>query len=542
MDRIRHLRNYGLHSWSGMVLGLFVYVVAFTGCLALFHHEMLSWEDPTKRLTVAESPVEIDRIFKSWVDQKIYEQPNSEPLEFIRFSYPDEHEPYFSAGATVKNQDGQSVFVEQRWDTRTGAPLAERGDGVGTWILDFHRDLMWPKALGGRTAGSTIVGIAGVVLMLSILTGVIAHTKIVQEFFTLRYFRSVRLKWQDTHKVLGLWGLPFYTMIAFTGAILGVVAILAPLVALLTFKGDQQGLIDEVLGKAMERSNISAPMMSVDTLADFTHPTSGKRPILVAMENWGDKNARFELFYLPETKLISVDQVEINGVTAEVIEDSPVSNLTPGTRGLGMMSPLHYGTYGGIWLKFLYFILGLSLAVITVFGLMMWIERRLHGNAGSKSERFYRNLGHMVTGVAVGLPLASISIFWLDKLYVGTESARLFWTGSTYFIVWALVLVFAFVRKQDYRTTRDIILLTGILMVGLPVLNALMTGDTVFELLGTGHKPAAWVDLTFLVSGLVTIAVAAKLPRARSETAKQKRIVTSKADESALVTKMEPAE
>ncbi|MEM9599894.1 MAG: PepSY-associated TM helix domain-containing protein, partial [Pseudomonadota bacterium] len=413
MNRERHLRNYGLHSWSGMVLGLFVYVICFTGSLALFAHEIISWEDPAKRLPIAESPAPMNDIYQAWLD----ELSQQGELEFVRFSYSDVHEPYFTGGADVEFEGGRHEYIERRWDTRTGDTLPERGDGLSRWILDFHRDLMWPQGLGGRTIGRTIVGIAGVILLLSILTGVIAHTKIVKEFFTLRYQRSVRLKWQDTHKVLGLWGLPFFTMIAFTGAVLGVVSILAPIVALLTFKGDQQALIDEVVGVPVAAAGIPADMLSVDDLVTISHPDSGQNPVFVNLHNYGDQNARFDLFYLSETKMMSYEAIQIDGVTGEIIPDAAISTETPGNRAVAAMSPLHYGTYGGIALKLLYFVLGIALSIVTIFGLMMWIERRLHGNEGNKSELFYRRLSHMVTGTAVGLPLASIAIFHFDKVY-----------------------------------------------------------------------------------------------------------------------------
>ncbi|MEO0612460.1 MAG: PepSY-associated TM helix domain-containing protein, partial [Pseudomonadota bacterium] len=59
MNRERHLRNYDLHSWSGIALGLVIYAVCFTGCFALFRYELSPWEDPAKRLSVVENPVEI---------------------------------------------------------------------------------------------------------------------------------------------------------------------------------------------------------------------------------------------------------------------------------------------------------------------------------------------------------------------------------------------------------------------------------------------------------------------------------------------------
>ena len=520
MDRERHQRNYDLHSWSGIALGFFVYVIAFTGCIALFHHEILAWEDPAKRLTVAEEPAMMNDTFNAWIDEKT----EGVEVDFVRFSYPNAYEPYFSAFLTIDIPipDGppgahEHRSFEQRWDSHTGAPLPERGEGLSRWVLDFHRDLMWPEGLGGRTAGRTIVGIAGVILMLSIVTGVVAHTKIFQELFTLRYLRSMRLKWQDTHKVLGLWGLPFYTMIALTGAVLGVVAILAPIVALLTFKGDQEALINAVLGAPVEAAGVPAQMLSVDDLADLRMPDGDKSVAFIIMNNWRDENARFDIYFDADTELAQVDGFQIDGVTGEKIMDSGFETLTLGNRFVNALTPLHYGTYGGIALKFLYLILGLMLAVITALGLMMWVERRLHGAVGSRSPQFYQRLSHFIVGAMAGLPLASAAIFHLDKLYIGEEGARLYWTGISYFAVWALGIGYAFFRRDDYASARHLLLVIGGLFATLPLINMLATGEVFLSVFSSAHKVTGYVDMTLFVIGALTIFAALKLPKQRTE-------------------------
>ncbi|MEO1407962.1 MAG: PepSY-associated TM helix domain-containing protein, partial [Pseudomonadota bacterium] len=197
------------------------------------------------------------------------------------------------------------------------------------------------------------------------------------------------------------------------------------------------------------------------------------------------------------------------------ITDDPFKEQPLAGHFVNAMSPLHYGTYGGIWLKLLYFILGLSLSVITALGSMMWIERRKHGNEGSKSEAFYNRLGYFNTGVIMGLPVAAISIFYLDKLYVGAESGRLAATGSVYLGVWVIGLVYAFIRRNDYSTTRELLMLTGALAMGIPVLNGITTGDWLFAHLSADHSIAAWVDFGMLVCGAVTVAAGYLSPAER---------------------------
>ncbi|MEM6914051.1 MAG: PepSY-associated TM helix domain-containing protein, partial [Pseudomonadota bacterium] len=396
------------------------------------------------------------------------------------------------------------------------------GDGLSTWLLDFHRDLMWPTQLGGRTVGRALVGVAGVILMLTIISGIIAHTKIREEFFTLRYLRSVRLKWQDTHKVLGLWGTPFYAMIALTGAVLGIVTILAPIAALLAFRGDQQALIEAVVGQPPEPVGVQAMMLSADEVAQMRHPETGAEPWYVVTHNWGDEGAVFDIYYKPESRLFIAEGVSISGVTGEPVFNATTATSTPGNRLVGAIAPLHYGTYGGIALKALYFLLGISLAVITAFGTMMWIERRLHGNEGNRSPGFYRGLSRLNVGVSAGIVLATCGLLVHHTLYAGAETSRLMWTGWTYFGLWFAAMGYAFVRKDEYRANMEILLASGAALILASVLNMAMTGHTIWNgLWGDGHAPTAWVDVSLIALGIATIAIAAALPKKRAEKARR---------------------
>ena len=526
MDRARHSRNYDLHSWTGLTLGLFVFVVCFSGCIALFYHEMLAWEDPAKRIALPDEPAPINETLTVWTN----EIKGEGELEFLNLSFPNVYEPYYAAYGHVHSENGDHIDHYARWHPLTLEPLPDREDGMARWLYDFHRDLMWPAELGGRTIGRALVGVAGVILMLSIVTGVIAHTKIREELFSLRYLRSVRLKWQDTHKVLGLWGLPFYAMIAFTGAFLGIVALLAPIVAVLAFKGDQQALIDAVVGQPPEAVGIEARMLSMDKIAEMRHPENGYAPRFVIANNWSDEGAVFDVYFAPDTELKIVEAVSISGVTGEEVENPAIAVDTPANRVAAAVTPLHYGTYGGIALKGLYFVLGLALAVITALGLMMWIERRLHGKEGKRSKSFYRGLSRLNVGVCMGIVVASAGLFVHNVLYAGAESSRLVWTGWTYFGIWFAAIGYAFWRGDEYRATAELMAGAGLTLLAAALLNGAVTGHPVWAgFSADGHAPTAWTDIVLLAIGAAGLGLSAALPKRRAQARHKTRLAPSAA-------------
>lgn len=519
MQREQYLRIYNLHSWSGICLGLFIYIVAFTGCLALFADELKTWEDPRFRLNVPEQAVSIMPIFSNWVESNSVDKK----IRFVSFFYPSHKEPYYRAIMGVSdNVDVTQENLTTAWNAETGETLRVRKGGLTEWVLDFHRDLMWPKTLGGRTVGRALVGVAGVILMLSIISGIITHTKIIKQMFTLRVKRSSLLKWQDLHKVMGLWPLPFHIMISFTGAFLGIVAVLAPLTAVIAFKGDTDALVRAVTGPEVQPTGISAPMLSVDDVWNIKFEHNQANPARIIIENWGDENAEYDLLYDVDTELASFHRLSVSAVTGKVLRVESANAVSTANRLNNAMSPLHYATYGGVWLKVIYFALGLILCVMTVTGLIIWIERRLHGKEGRLSPRLYDRISRVTLGVTLGLPVASAAIFYLDKLYFGAEVFRLTATGMMYFAVWFLCIAYAFIKADCYRAVRDLFLLTSILICLIPLLNYLMVGDSLIDGIVSGST-WAWVDVSALILGSVMLVVTFLLPKQRSASPREQR-------------------
>ncbi|MEL6172413.1 MAG: PepSY domain-containing protein, partial [Pseudomonadota bacterium] len=268
-----------------------------------------------------------------------------------------------------------------------------------------------------------------------------------------------------------------------------------------------------------------------DEIEAMRHPVSGELADRVIIQNWQDQNAVYDVLYTADTKLSIYDSETINGATGAASTSAIRSaDSSPANRVTAAVTPLHYGTFGGIALKLVYLLLGLSLAIITAMGNMMWIERRLHGNEGNKSEAFYRRLGRLTVGVTTGLPLASVAIFYLDKLYGGAEAGRLAATGWTYFGVWVAVIIFALARRNDYRTVRDLLALTGIVMIGLPILNGVATGEFFWSAIGSGHTASAWVDFSCLILGVLTVAASRTLPSKRPERQRRKAAAVDGSD------------
>jgi len=520
ISQARHKRLYHLHSATGIWLGFFLYLVAITGCFAVFHSELQTWENPELRIAASDLRmdsdvrVDIDTVFAQWVADKA----RIAPLTFARLALPTPEKPFYHGLVGIQAEGVPVAFHTARWNMVTGAAVPPRGDGAVEWLYGMHRDLNWPEAWGGRRIGRALAGFAGIVLLLSIVSGVLIHRKIISELFSLRFYRSVRLRWQDSHKIIGVWGLPPFAVFAITGAFLGIITLLAPATAFLTVKGDQEALATAVAGEVTQPAGIAADML-LPSEAITLSPKGGAvgTPALLVYRHWGDMNAVVEVSYKTATDLSIYETYPYSAVTGDRLSRAGVMDTSrPAVAVIAAYSALHYGTYGGLALKILYFLIGLSLATMIAFGLMLWIERRLHGSAGAKSDLFYQWISHGVTGLVMGVPLATAITLGYDKVYTGSPEGRFAAMGSAYFATLLASMVYACLRRQDYRAARTLVMLTGTAFACLPAINMLVTDASPLDILSAGHRLSAYVDAVFLCVGLLVAGVGLRLPAKRS--------------------------
>ncbi|WP_298914318.1 PepSY-associated TM helix domain-containing protein [uncultured Algimonas sp.] len=446
LARDRHKRLYGLHSWSGILFAWFLFVVCWSGTAAVFVEDIVTFEDPTLRHSVpADATPDIDADLRA----AHAELSALGRIDYLIVDFPRDRMPFYwiRGGAVVEGEGLREI--ERKFHPGTGAPLPVRGDGAAHWILEFHTDLMLPNPLG-----RTLVGLAGIVLGLAAITGLFIHGKLIREFFTLRLMRSQRLKWQDSHKLLGVITLPFSAMIAFTGAYLGIIAILAPIIAVIAFKGDTDALVEAVVGAPLEPVGQQVAMISLSDIQAMRVPGLEDGPYRVIANHYGDAAARFDVLFF-ETEDLATTQIHpVGGATGAPVDAPRLTDPGPANRIVNALSPLHFGTYGGMALKWIYGVLGLGLCIMTALGTMLWIERRRYGSEGTKSDRFYEALSRMNIGICLGFPAATIGLLGFDALYAGAEAARTVWTGTAYFGLVLLTVLFALLHTDGYAAVR----------------------------------------------------------------------------------------
>lgn len=471
MHREALRRLYDLHSWIGLALGLLLYVVSFSGVVALFTEEL----DPWLRADFSAPP----SLSSEDLDTVVARTAAQGSRNFLLL-LPTPYRPWVTV---IPN--GEDSAPPQRLDAGTLAALPPRGETAVELLTRLHTDLLLPQAVGRY-----LVGLLGIALLASAISGLLLHRKMLQEMFSFRSGRSLRLFWTDMHKLLGLWAAPFHVVMALTGAILGFAGIVVLLAALTAHRGDG-GAAMAAMGMLHPSSETPAEMLPASPLLDMALARlPGLVPEVVEVADWGLGSARFVVMGNVSGRLVYYPSVAVSGADGSVLEVVDWSRESIGRRLYAMVTPLHYASFGGLAVKLLYAALGISMCLLSVSGLRIW-RSRFAENADTAV------LPRLMTGVIQGLPLATGVAFWIDRAVPAADLFGLPLAMTVFLGVWGAGLAHALVYGA--RAGRNLWAALCVVLIGLPA-------QTLVFAAGGSPNPAslagvAVVDLAALIIG-----------------------------------------
>ncbi|MEM8982999.1 MAG: PepSY-associated TM helix domain-containing protein [Pseudomonadota bacterium] len=467
MQRDRLKRLTFQHTVMGAVLGWLLYLVNFSGSVAMFVDEFRIWEEPAARTAVSHT-VGVQRVIDTFVVE------TKQPIHFIEVLQPYPGNRYYMLRARFGEQDPTTVSYS--YDAETGARVSRReGDGVSLWLQQLHRYL----AIEPKIIGRILVGLSGVYMLVLILSGIVTHQKIVRDLFKIRWRRATRTKMRDLHNATGLWTLPFALVIAFTGIMVGAPPLMAVVAGVPMTGGDIEKL-ETILAPSNDPENWGDPAASVsaDIAMQTVADTTDLSPIGVRIERYGHQNTAFTVLADSPGELLYVSYVPVNALTGAVDSASYGRSIdglpkSVAARVFFASSPLHYGRFGPVTLKVLYYVLGMMISLCIAYGMLIYFERRLDGSVGHLSRRTYQRLSLVNAGFLAGLPVVTLVMFYLDRLLLNAGETRYTALALCFFSGWLACLIYAFLDKNPRRAGRNLMATAAGLAVFLPVFDLL---------------------------------------------------------------------
>ncbi|WP_110946922.1 PepSY-associated TM helix domain-containing protein [Pseudomonas bohemica] len=480
-----------LHTWAGLIFGWLLFAIFLTGTLSYFKNEISQWTQPE---LVPHQVTEVDSVNRAqrWL------QENAGDAKRWFITLPDERSPALGL-SWAKARGG---FERKSLDALSGTPVQARESMGGEFFYRFHFQLQMPYPWGRWLAS-----LSAMVMFVALVSGIITHKKIFKEFFTFRPRKGQRT-WLDGHNAVAVLVLPFHLMITYSSLVIFMTMIM-PVSILTTYGGNTQAFFDDLFPafKTAPASTETAPLAPIAPMFEVAaEKWPGSRIGLITVNNPGKANASVTLTpsgadHIPN---ISGTTLMFDGVSGALKDESTMSAAS--LMLAGGLYGLHMGHFAGPLLRWLYFLAGIGGTAMIGTGLVIWLGKRKLKHAKAGVLPFELRLVEMLNVASMsGLMLAVVSFFWANRLLPVSFAGRSDWEVRTFFCMWGLALLHAFVRvffREGRSAWREQLTLAASLYCALPVLDLLTAGDYLFASLKQGQMTLAALDVTALITGI----------------------------------------
>jgi uncharacterized iron-regulated membrane protein len=526
----------------GLVLGFVLMICFFFGALSVFDREIDRWAIPDTRFEPQPMP-SFDNVLKPIylqlqpdpVDMAATERrvvgtlPDPETLKLESlFAYTTHRDPVLLIGGefAIPNQpidpadDHQHVHGRATVNPATGEMLNDDALKIGSdWFYPMHFSLN----LNWMMLGYWIVGLAALVMLAGLVSGIIIHRKIFREFFTFRPWKNLFRSSLDLHNMTGVVALPFHFFFAFTALVIFASNIYLPVThtTLKPLHEHHEMLEAERTGLPHEPAGIPAPLASVDAMVAEAKRRWAERNMagevgFLSMNHLGDENGYVSIYRAGSDRVALVGEgIHFKASTGEVIREEPprsvVSSIDEFLTGLHLQHFEHW------MLRWLYVFGGLLGAICIATGFILFVEKRKakHARNGSQGSRIVDALA--VTTVT-GMVLAAVGMLVANRLLPADLAGKGQWEQTIFWSVWGLAFLHAAwrsspVAKARYNPAwREQSLLLGLMSLCAVGLNWVTTGDHLIKTVFTDtYWAVAGVDLSLIVTALIAFYAAAKL-------------------------------
>lgn len=506
------LKTYkDVHSWVGIIAGMFLFIAFWAGALTMFKEPLIRWATPPAASFSAPTPIE-------QTDELIARTVAAYPKAAKGYTVVLEPGPdspsrlYWNEGG---RRDPKLVGANLSSDGKLEVAPIETSR-IGYLVDELHRRVGLPLP---NSIAMPITTIVALLYFVAIISGVICLLpSLTKDLFALRVSHNLKRMWLDLHNVLGFFSLPFHIVIALTTVVFAF--------------HDQ---IYDVQDKLIYQDNIEArwedhehppspdpstPLLPVpELLARLKLQAPGFRPVEMNFRREvPDHGGHMALTITGHDdryghRSATVGYGTVDATTGKLVETDLMPGFQPPLNAtLSGFFTLHFGSFGGLPVRWGYFLMGLVGTIIFYTGNLVWIEsrrkRERRGSGPVTQSRQTFVLAALTVGVCLGaIAGTGFSIAaakWLPGRVGNVES----WHIGIYYAVFLGSAGWAFARGAA-RGSGELLAFAALALAAIP--------------LSTLFAPGAWshADMSLLVDwmaagGALALLYVAHLSRQRS--------------------------
>jgi uncharacterized iron-regulated membrane protein len=365
---------FHLHRWLGLIVGILLCIAGLTGSflVVMLSNEMYYWWlaqrfgaiTPTQ--TKAAIPAIVEQLQTTYANQN---------LTFDNLNFPPGNTNPYVAWLHDAVHHHFAVVV----NPYTGAIMG-----------DYEYERTWTGVIWGLhvslLAGDTGIFIMGIVALFTVILGI---TGIVLWPGWRKLATGFKIKWNghikrrnfDIHKVAGIVTAVFLVLTGFTGFAWNIPqAHIEDAIYALTLTPKAPEPVSQPIPNQKP-----LPLEQLLYRAEAVFPDAKATSISLAHEPKG-------VFVMAkrqanETAEWGNTKVYLDQFSGEVLQIEDGQNPSRANTILNQFTPLHYGTFAGIYSRILYFFVGLAPTVLFITGFIMWWHRKRVKPNMSMSER-----------------------------------------------------------------------------------------------------------------------------------------------------------
>lgn len=376
-----------LHLWLGLISGIIVFIVAITGCLFVFQHEINSvvhhnkfyveMPQHTKVLPFSKLKETADKALgKSTTFITMYRAPQK-AWEFMCYEAGDQQALTFFGA--IKRYE--SVFINPYTGEITGR--IDYTKEFFTIVKYIH----WSLLLN-TPYGQPIVGYSTLLFVILLITGLILWWP--KNLKKSNVNKSFRIKWKagfkrlnyDLHNVPGFYALLITLVLALTGMVWAMKWFETAVYVV----ASQSTTPPTFVTKQSDTSAVAAGAPLDVAFATANKEFASGYDRVGLSPAFGKEGVIYATGYRDEELYYNTDAIQIDQYTGRRLHRSNYAEKNSGEKLIGMNYDIHVGAILGLPGKILVFIASLIAASLPVTGFIIWYGRKKKSKLGHTKE------------------------------------------------------------------------------------------------------------------------------------------------------------
>lgn len=434
-----------VHTWTGIVAGLALFIAFYAGAVTMFKDAIDDWVTPP---VAASNVFALDRA-PALIDQVVATQPAAR-RQFTLHLLSADTATLFWQTRGVSQRIHATLDDHGKLRTQASVPST-----AARFIDILHMTAGIP---GGFALGMGAMGVVSLLYGIALVSGVIILLPtLVKDLFALRIGKNLKRMWLDAHNVVGILSLPFHLVMALSVVAFGLNTYIFDAQDRVIYGGTLSATIkaqNPYFAKAPFKPGEAATLLSPKRiLATVTARAPAFTPADLSYRGAGEPGATvFVSGENPRFLARSGGFALLDPATGRFLN----AQFLPGADGNGWSAAtsaffaLHFGSYGGGFVQWAYFFLGLAGAFLFYSGNLLWIESRRKSERRDSATVTQRRASYFMAALTVGVALGCIggtsATLAAGKLLAGRVDNLAAWHAGIYYVIFLASIAWAFVR------------------------------------------------------------------------------------------------